>query len=230
MLPLNDFYNMDCMDGMKDYPDGYFDLAVIDPPYGGGAWKDKKRGRFTGGGRFGKYDVAAQDGNGNTWDVAPNESYFTELFRVCKNYVIWGANYFQLPPTRCFLVWYKPSISDNFSMANVEIAYTSFDGNAKLFEKAPNGSLQEPRFHPTQKPVELYTWILARFAKKGDKILDTHVGSASSLIACHRAGLDYVGFEINKRYYEMATKRLDAEKAQVSMFGQNGLYSQGGNV
>lgn len=150
-----------------------------------------------------------------TWDVAPGEDYFKELFRISRNQIIWGGNYFQLPPTRCFLVWRKLSISESFSMAMAEYAWTSFNDNAKVFEHVPQGDKKDVRFHPTQKPIALYKWILSKYAKKGDKILDTHVGSASSLVACYDLGFDYVGFEIDKDYYEKAQERLEEAKSQI---------------
>ena len=159
--------------------------------------------------RYGKKIVA--------WDVAPKKEYFNELFRISRNQIIWGGNYFSLPPTRCFLVWKKLTISDSFSMAMAEYAWTSFDSNAKVFEHAPQGRKGE-RFHPTQKPIALYEWILNKYANPNDIILDTHVGSASSLIACHRTGHKYVGFEIDPVYYQEAKKRLDAETAQMNIF------------
>lgn len=221
------FYNMDCMEGMKQYPDGYFDLAIVDPPYGGGnerggvlpihserTFQPVQAGACrTGGtwaGKYGKKIIA--------WDTAPKQEYFDELFRVSRNQIIWGGNYFNLPPTRCFLIWRKLTITENFSMAMCEYAWTSFFDNAKLFECAPQGTAEEKRFHPTQKPVKLYSWILSRYAKDGDKILDTHVGSASSLIACQRAGLEYTGFEIDPVYYKNASERLETEKNQINMF------------
>lgn len=219
------FYNMDCMEGMKEFPDKYFDLAIVDPPYGGGNNEyDATRKRY--GGWFSKYfdkeiEVERTGGTwakkyGNNickWDVAPNKEYFDELFRISKNQIIWGGgNYFCLPPTRCFIVWRKLSISDNFSMAMAEYAWTSFNSNAKVFEKAPQ---DKTRFHPTQKPIDLYKWLLKNYAKEGDKILDTHVGSASSLIACYDLGFDYVGFEIDEMYYKLASQRLADEMAQV---------------
>lgn len=153
-----------------------------------------------------------------TWDVAPGEDYFKELFRISRNQIIWGGgNYFQLPPTRCFLVWRKLSISESFSMAMCEYAWTSFSSNAKVFEHTPQGDRKDKRFHPTQKPVALYKWILANYAKQGDTILDTHVGSASSLIACEEMGFKYVGFEIDEDYYRMAKERLNTFNAQVRM-------------
>ena len=129
-----------------------------------------------------------------------------------------GGNYFELPPTRCFLIWRKLSISEEFSMAMAEYAWTSFNDNSKVFEYAPQGRPGDNRFHPTQKPVALYEWILNKYAKEGDTILDTHAGSASSLIACHRTGHKYVGFEIDEYYYKQAKKRLDAEEAQMNIF------------
>lgn len=148
------------------------------------------------------------------WDIAPGKEYFDELFRISRNQVIWGGNYFQLPPTRCFLIWRKLTISEKFSMAMAEYAWTSFNSNAKVFEHVPQDNTGQ-RFHPTQKPVALYKWILSNYAKPGDKILDTHVGSASSLVACYDLGFDYVGFEIDEEYYRLAKKRLAEETAQV---------------
>jgi len=151
------------------------------------------------------------------WDVAPPPEYFDELARVSQNQIIWGGNYFDLPPTRCFLVWRKP-ISENFTMAMCEYAWTSFNANAKWIEMPSQGKPGDPRFHPTQKPIALYTWILQHYSKPGYRILDTHVGSASSLIACHRAGLPFVGFELDATYYALAKERLDAEMAQMRLF------------
>lgn len=231
---LNDgYYNMDCMEGMKQFPDKYFDLAIVDPPYGGGASADAEEtfkgvtvGRFgerfdryltpeikadrTGGGYFPKYGKDIKH-----WDVAPDESYFNELFRVSKNQIIWGGNYFSLPPTRCFLVWRKLTISETFTMAMCEYAWTSFNDNAKWIELVPQG---KDRFHPTQKPVALYEWILNHYAKEGDRILDTHVGSASSLVACRNTGHPYVGFEIDEEYYKKSKDRLERETAQRNLY------------
>lgn len=214
------FYNMDCMEGMKQFPDKYFDLAIVDPPYGDGG-DDWKRGTHHTFGARKKYSTYKNRRNlGNevckkivAWDVAPGKEYFDELFRISRNQIIWGGNYFDLPPTRCFLIWRKINVPEKFSMAMAEYAWTSFKGNAKVFDYSAVG--QEGRFHPTQKPPELYKWILTNYAKQGDKILDTHVGSASSLIACYDLGFDYVGFEIDEEYYRQATKRLEEEKAQV---------------
>lgn len=152
------------------------------------------------------------------WDTAPGQDYFDELFRVSRNQIIWGGNYFNLPPTRCFIVWRKATISESFSMAMAEYAWTSFTSNAKVYECMPQGDKNDQRFHPCQKPVQLYLWLLDNYAKKGDKILDTHAGSASSLVACHIQGIDGWGFEIDKDYYKQAKLRLDRAKDQVSIF------------
>ena len=231
------FYNMDCMTAMKDFPDKFFDLAVVDPPYGdcGGVAEYYNKTRF--GGRFDRYIVdhlhSSQRKNVErtgrqwaskygskiiSWDTAPSEEYFQELFRISKNQIIWGGNYFDLPPNRCFLVWRKLSISEEFSMAMAEYAWTSFNDNAKVYEATPQGTVNNPRFHPTQKPVALYSWILNKYAKDGDKIIDTHCGSASSLIACERAGLQYWGFEIDPEYYKKANERLQEEKNKIRLF------------
>lgn len=196
----------------------------------GGGWN-----RF--GGRFDKYKQTlhlrntemqqelreqAEVGTRNTkkiitWDVAPEKEYFEELFRISRNQIIWGGNYFALPPTRCFVVWKKLTISENFSMAMAEYAWTSFNSNAKVFEYAPQDPTGQ-RFHPTQKPVALYEWLISRYAKEGDVILDTHVGSASSLIACRNTNHKYVGFEIDPEYYRQAKERLDRETAQMNIY------------
>ena len=149
------------------------------------------------------------------WDVAPGQEYFNELFRISRNQIIWGGNYFELPRTRCFLIWRKTNVPEDFSMAMAEYAWTSFNKNAKVFEFSAVG--QPGRFHPTQKPIELYDWILRNYAEPGYKILDTHVGSASSLIACKRLNFDFVGFEIDKEYYRLACERIARETAQMTL-------------
>lgn len=239
---MNAFLNADCFPFMRLYPDDFFDLAIVDPPYGAGiaegggckGWFTKYH-QNTGGGleplrrtvqpvqarhythglrkSLKSYESRMREKKIITWDVAPGQEYFKELFRVSRNQIIWGGNYFDLPPTRCFLVWRKTTISENFSMAMCEYAWTSFNTNAKLFEHKPQGQKGD-RFHPTQKPIPLYEWILNRYAKLGDKILDTHVGSASSLIACERLGFEYHGFEIDKTYYEKAVERMERYRQQ----------------
>lgn len=150
------------------------------------------------------------------WDIAPKQEYFDELFRVSRNQIIWGGNYFALPPTRCFLIWKKLNIPENFSMAMCEYAWTSFFSNAKVFECFASG--QTGRFHPTQKPVELYTWILKNYANEGDKILDTHLGSGSSRIAAYDLGFDFVGYEIDKEYFRKQEARFEQHIAQQNLF------------
>ena len=198
-----EFLNIDCMEGMKQYPDKYFDLAIVDPPYGIS---------ITDSGRLGKYNK-----NKTRWDDAvPNNAYFEELRRISKNQIIWGGNYFELRPTRGFIIWDKKQ-PENVSFASCEFAWSSFDRSAKTFY---HSALKDNAFriHPTQKPVALYEWLLKNYAKQGDKILDTHVGSASSLIACYNLGFDYIGFELDKEYYDLACKRIEQRKAQMDIF------------
>lgn len=200
------FYNMDCMDGMKEFPDKYFDLAIVDPPYGININHNIGRRK---GDKKSSYPKAYWDNH------APTTEYFNELFRVSKKTIIWGGNYFSLPPTKCFLIWRKPQITEDLSFSMCEYAWTNLDGTAKEWIGVSN---EKDRIHATQKPVALYDWILSRYAKSGDKILDTHVGSASSLIACHKNGYKYVGFELDPYYYKLAKQRLEAEESQMNFF------------
>lgn len=150
------------------------------------------------------------------WDVAPGKEYFDELFRVSRSQIIWGGNYFELPPNRCFLIWEKTNIPEAFTMAMCEYAWTSFNDNAKIFKFSAAG--QAGRFHPTQKPVELYAWIFKNYAKPGYKILDTHLGSGSSRIAAYNAGLDFTGYEIDEDYFRQEEERFKKHTAQLNMF------------
>lgn len=204
------YYNMDCMDGMKEFPDKYFDLAIVDPPYGINIEKS---------GRLKRYNTK------KIWDnQIPSDDYFSELFRVSKNQIIWGGNYFPLPPTKCFLIWDKKQ-PEGISFSSCEFAWTSFNSVAKTFYYSPMNDKCK-RIHTTQKPIALYEWILNKYAKEGDTILDTHVGSASSLIACHNTNHKYVGFELDKHYYNLSKQRLNTETAQINLFeymgGMNG--------
>jgi len=208
------FLNLDCMDaeqGLPSYPDNFFDLAIVDPPYGIDVqnqrvnssratykWKNPK-----------KYGYKTFDDSG-----APDAGYFSELFRVSRNQVIWGANYFtkHLPPSKGWIVWDK-KVNPKEHLSMCEMAYSSFDVRAKIgrflwagFKKA----YQETRIHPTQKPVKLYQWLLTEYAQQGDLILDTHVGSASSLIAFESMGFNYHAFEIDEDYYKAARHRMAA--------------------
>ena len=150
------------------------------------------------------------------WDIAPGKEYFKQLFRVSRNQIIWGGNYFELPRTRCFLVWSKTNVPENFTMAMAEYAWTSFNANAKVFNFSAVGI--PGRFHPTQKPIELYDWIFRLYAKDGYKILDTHLGSGSSRIAAYKAGLDFTGYEIDKTYFDLQEQRFQNYIAQDNLF------------
>ena len=185
---------------------------------GGAFSRDETGAHFVPRGRGKKYAEINLGADIRHWDIAPPPEYFDELARISKNQIIWGGNYFSLPPTRCFLVWRKLTISETFSMAMAEYAWTSFNDNAKVFEAAPQGKPGEARFHPTQKPVALYAWIYRLFAKPGDKILDTHLGSGSSRIAAYDAGLDFVGCEIDKTYFDLEEERFRDYTAQMSLF------------
>lgn len=200
---MNIAYNMDCMEYMRALPDKAFDLAVVDPPYGIS---------ITDSGRLKKYNKSKE-----RWDdKAPIKEYFQQLFRTSKNQIIWGGNYFGLPPCRGFLIWDKQQ-PEGVSFASCEYAWTSFDKSAKTFYFS---ALRDnaTRIHPTQKPVALYTWIYSRYAKPGDKILDTHLGSGSSRIAAWDAGLDFVGCEIDKDYFDAQEKRFQEHAAQGNLF------------
>ena len=186
------------MDYMKDIPNKFFDLAVVDPPYGIPKTSTHGRGML-------KNRILNRD-DIHRWDVAPKPEYFEELFRVSKNQIIWGGNYFSLPPTRCVLVWDKAQPWENFSQ--VEIAWTSFSHPAKLFHY---DNRYGGKIHPTQKPIALYSWIFKRFAKEGMKVLDTHLGSQSSRIAAYFAGLDFYGCEIDEGYYDSGCRRFHSE-------------------
>lgn len=150
------------------------------------------------------------------WDIAPGKEYFKQLFRVSRNQIIWGGNYFELPRTRCFLVWRKTNVPENFTMAMAEYAWTSFNANAKVFNFSAVGI--PGRFHPTQKPIELYDWIFRLYAKDGYKILDTHLGSGSSRIAAYKAGLDFTGYEIDEQYFKLAEERFEKFTMQGLLF------------
>lgn len=214
------YYNMDCMQGMKEFPDGYFDLAIVDPPYGGVTQGGYMTNQMGGGVARNRNDYHL-----SLWQCdRPSKDYFEELQRVSKNQIIWGGNYYasMLTDSQCWVVWDKEK-PEGISFADVELAYTSFNLASRIFRFAWNGMIQgnmknkEHKIHPTQKPVALYKWILTNYAKPGDKILDTHVGSASSLIACEEMGFDYVGFEIDETYYGQSKERLERHRQQISI-------------
>lgn len=177
----------------------------------------------TGGTWASKYSAGRECGAGvaqdiRNWDFAPTEEYWRELFRVSKRQIVWGGNYFDLPPTRCFLVWDKSNIPDGFSMAQCEYAWCSFNANAKIFRAHSGGNANYVRFHPTQKPVALYVWILENFAQKGWRLLDTHGGSMDSAIAAYRLGYDMDICEINDVYFEKGKANVEREMRQLNLF------------
>jgi site-specific DNA-methyltransferase (adenine-specific) len=205
---INEVFNEDCMELMRRYPDGYFELACVDPPYG--MPKDATHGR----GKL-KNRILNRGGVEN-WDVAPSKEYFDELMRVSKEQIIWGGNYFGLRGSRGFLIWDKEQPFENFSAA--EYAWMSMQVVSKIFRLAATRTGDDEKIHPTQKPVKLYDWIFANYAKEGDKILDTHVGSGSSRIAAHRAGLDFIGAELDPDYWAAQEKRYKDFKSQLTLF------------
>ena len=201
------------MDLMAQYPDKYFDIAIVDPPYGGG---NHKLHNYKEGGNW-------KNRLGNkidSWDIAPDTSYFNELFRVSKQAIIWGGNNFTLPISKNFIIWYKPKMSgDGFSMAAAEYAWTNIPGNSKVYVFS---QYEKERIHPTQKPVALYKWLLSNYAKQGDKILDTHLGGGSIAIACNEMGFNLTASEIDEDYFNAACKRI--EQAHNERKNQPGLF------
>ena len=207
-MTINIAYNMDCVEAMRKMPDKAFDLAIVDPPYGinasKGTWGSSNKGKVT---NYGKKD----------WDKQPpTDEYFVELRRVSKNQIIWGGNYFDLPPSQGFIIWDKKQPQD-FSSAMCEMAWMSFQKPAKIFRK--HVVTAEPnKIHPTQKPVTLYRWILQRYAKPGQLILDTHSGSGSLACACHIEKFDFIAIEKDPHYHALSVKRLDELRSQGVLF------------
>tara|TARA_R110002167_G_scaffold276151_1_gene482154 strand:- start:330 stop:914 length:585 start_codon:yes stop_codon:yes gene_type:complete len=194
------------MELMKRYPDNYFELAIVDPPYG--IEVNESIGRRKGMKHSGNKKIL--------WDnEIPKDSYFKELFRISKNQIIWGGNYFYLQPTKCFIIWDK-KYSQDVSFSRYEYAWASFNKTSKGFEF--NGQANKGKIHPTQKPVKLYEWLLMNYANEGDKILDTHLGSGSIALACHNLGFDLTGCELDTEYYDAACKRLKRHQQQLTMF------------
>jgi site-specific DNA-methyltransferase (adenine-specific) len=212
--------NEDNMELMARYPDKYFDLAIVDPPYGIGFGEFNRTNKDSKGNRY-----KANKYHNNNWDDSiPKDEYFIELQRVSKNQIVWGGNYFPyLWQNGCkgFIFWYKGNPVPNF--ADGELAWTSFNKVAKQLDFRYYGGLQgntsaEDKIHPTQKPKELYKWLLDNYAKQGDKILDTHLGSGSIAIACHDYGFDLTACELDTEYYEAAMKRIKQHQAQLKLF------------
>ncbi|NEZ47830.1 site-specific DNA-methyltransferase [Clostridium niameyense] len=216
------------MEGMKQIPDKYFELAIVDPPYFDGPNKRKYYGRT-----INKLNIRKKQYNViEDWSV-PDKDYFKELLRVSKNQIVWGCNYFNYYLGPGLIIWDKVNGKSSFS--DCEVAYCSMHKKTKMFRYMWNGMMQgksisqghimqgdksknEIRIHPTQKPVNLYKWILMNYANQGDKILDTHVGSASSLIACYEMGFDFLGFEKDKEIFNLANSRLENIMNQLNMF------------
>ena len=206
-------YLMDCMDLLKQIPDKYFELAVVDPPYGldlanmnMGVGKSKKASK-----------IQNRKWKPKEWDKeAPQKEYFAQLFRVSKNQIIWGGNYFDLPPCKNYIIWDK-EIPEGLSFADCEMAWTSFNKAPKMFRYSAYLDKQD-KFHPTQKPIKLYEWLIKNYAKENDKILDTHLGSGSSRIAADKANLPFVGCELDADYFYDSVKRFNNYSAQLTMF------------
>lgn len=214
MTITSEVFNEDCMAVMARYPDKYFDLAVVDPPYGIGIDGQKQSINLNNP----KANRKAHDFKG--WDnEIPTAEYFAELERVSKNQIIWGANYFVEhlhKGTKGWVVWYKGQ--EGLTMSDAELAYSSFDSATMVVKINRVELLKDGTIHPTQKPVKLYDWIFQRYAVSGNLILDTHLGSGSSRIAAHKSGLSFVGCEIDKEYYEASIKRFEQYKLQLKLF------------
>ena len=202
---MSRFDNIDCMIGMAEYEDNHFDLCICDPPYGikiQDIWGKEKYG-------YTEWENKKWDSN------VPDDNYFNELFRISKEQIIWGGNYYKLRPTMGWIIWDKGQ--RGFTLADGEMAWSSFNKAMRIFEYARAKANNQHRIHPTQKPIALYKWLLTKYAKEGDLILDTHVGSASSLIACEDMGFNYVGFELDEEYYNSAQKRLTQFRSQLKL-------------
>lgn len=217
--PKSEVFLADCMEIMSRYPDNYFELAIIDPPYGIGenGSSNHTRGKLA--------DARVYKPFAGLDKEPPSQEYFDEILRVSKNQIVFGANHFisRLPyDSSCWIVWDKDNGTTDF--ADCELAWTSFKTAVRRFRWRWQGMLQQnmknkdQRIHPTQKPIDLYLWLLTNYAKQGDKILDTHLGSGSSRIAAHRLGFDFVGCEIDKDYFDAAQLRFERETRQSQMF------------
>ena len=206
-------YNTDCLEAMKAYPDNYFELAIVDPPYG--------IGRF--GNRVELNPRIDKEGKINKWDKKPSPEYFAELFRISKNQIVWGANNFEMPPSEYFCVWDKKQTVDNFASAEYAWVSMGLKMPAKIFTYSIHRLMAERKekggkIHPTQKPIALYRWLLQNYAKQGDKILDTHLGSGSSRIAADMEGYDFTGYELDSDYFNASVKRFNEYKLQTTLF------------
>lgn len=203
MNPKSEVFNIDCMEGMKLYPDKHFDLAIVDPEFGIGIAHSPRL-------------VTDKGLKAKNWDDKPiDPTYFVELFRVSRNQIIWGGNYYALPAAKHSVIWDKMQ-PETLSFGMFDYAWTSFDGSNKIFRQSVHA--EKSKIHPTQKPVRLYKWLLKNYAKPGDKILDTHLGSGSHRIAAYDMGFDFTGFEIDDNYFEDQEKRFNQAIAQTKIF------------
>jgi len=205
-MNIDKIHNQDCLEAMKLMQDNEFDLAIVDPPYGINA------GKMTMG--SGKHQFTKD----KDWDKSiPSQEYFNELFRVSKNQIIWGGNYFELSLNNNWIIWDK--LNPNLSFSEAELAWCSIKNNIRIFKRLSTlPDYDGKKRHPTQKPIKLYEWTLLKYAKEGDKILDTHLGSGSIAIACHNLGYDLTGYELDKEYYDNAIKRIKNHQSQTRIF------------
>ena len=205
-VPSSEVYLEDCVTALKRYADNHFDLAIVDPPYGLERFKANDGGNS-------KKITTFGDKDKNWNNIKPTAEYWEQLFRVSKNQIVWGGNNFELPTSEYFIVWDKGQMMPSF--ARCEMAWTNCKVPAKIYAKR---SQDLNRIHPTQKPIGLYDWLLINYAKEGDSILDTHLGSGSSRIAAYKGGFNFVGFEIDEEYYEKQEKRFNDFKSQLRLF------------
>jgi site-specific DNA-methyltransferase (adenine-specific) len=220
-VPSSEVYLEDCVTALKRYADNHFDLAIVDPPYGIN-WT--KTINYSEKQKIHQNKKGYKTHSVKEWDNAiPTAEYWSELFRVSKNQIVWGANYMTefLPPSRCWIVWDKKG--ENFTAINNELAWTSFESRVKIFSRVngmDKGFMNKDGggIHPTEKPVALYAWVLHHYAQPNDLILDTHLGSGSSRIAAYKGGFNFVGFEIDSEYYEKQEKRFNDFKSQLRLF------------
>lgn len=223
--PKSEVFNQDCMIGMRQFPDKYFELAIVDPPYGIGEDAKKAASRIRSSPKWKNPSAPKYTGVG--WDNKPmDKEYFIELVRVSKHQIIWGANHFieNIPNANSssWAVWYKVGQTPDCDFAACELAWTSHKKSVDYFRYDWVGfgavNAKEERIHPTQKPITLYKWLLKNYAKPGDKILDTHGGSMSSRIAAYEMGFDFTGYELDKDYFDASVKRFEQYKSQLKLF------------
>lgn len=204
-------YNEDCLQAMKAMQDKQFDLAIVDPPYG--IERFKKPSGTT---RFKSSELMQKEGL--TWDKKPTQAYWDELWRVSKNQIVWGGNNFSLPETEYFLIWDKQQTVDNFAGAEYAWVSMGLKKPAKIYKYGIHKHNHTEKIHPTQKPVDLYKYILQNYASEGDLILDTHLGSGSIAVACWDMKFNLTAYEIDKEYYDKACKRFDIHSRQMALW------------